>query len=95
MNVGMNKEELEECIGKDVVVDTDSAFIYIGKLSQIGATFITLEDVDVHHMEPGGATKEMYALTAKKHGINMNRLSTKIRVDIITSISLLEDVIEY
>lgn len=91
----MNKEELKEYVGKDVVVDTNSLFIYIGRLSQIGGTFVTLEDVDVHHVEPGGATKEMYALTARKYGINTNRLSTKIRVDIIASISLLEDVIEY
>ena len=91
----MNKEELKEYVGKDVVVDTSSLFIYIGRLSKIGGTFVTLEDVDVHHVEPGGATKEMYALTARKYGINMNRLSTKIRVDIIASISLLEDVIEY
>jgi len=91
----VDKEELNEYLGKSVVIDTAAPFIYIGTLHQVGNSFVTLTDVDVHHFEPGGASKEVYALTARKHGINKNRLSTKIRVDIIASVSLLEDVIEY
>ena len=91
----MNQEELNDYVGKAVVVDTAAPFIYIGTLTHVGKSFITLEDVDVHHMEPGGASKEIYALTAKKYGISLNRMSTKIRVDIIASISLLEHIIEY
>jgi small nuclear ribonucleoprotein (snRNP)-like protein len=91
----VNKEELNEYLGQSVVVDTAAPFIYIGTLHQVGNSFIALTDVDVHHVEPGGASKEVYALTARKHGVSRNRLSTKIRVDIIASISLLEDVIEF
>jgi hypothetical protein len=61
----------------------------------VGTSFLTLKDVDVHHMDRGGASKETYALSAKKYGIKKNRAFTKIRVDIITSISHLEDIVEY
>jgi small nuclear ribonucleoprotein (snRNP)-like protein len=91
----LNKEELKDYLNHPVVVDTASPFVYVGTLCHVGNSFITLKDVDVHHVEPGGASKEMYALTARKHGPNKNRLSTKIRIDIICSLSRLEDVIEY
>jgi small nuclear ribonucleoprotein (snRNP)-like protein len=91
----MSKEELSEYLDRPVVVDTAAPFIYIGTLNHVGKRFITLKDVDVHHLEPGGAGKEMYALTARKYGASRNRAYTKIRVDMIVSISLLEDVIVY
>lgn len=91
----MDKEELEEYLGKPVVVDTATPFVYIGTLSQIGNSFITLTNVDVRHVDGGGVIKETYALSAKKYGIKMNRLSTKIRIEIVTSISALSDIIEY
>lgn len=91
----MDKEELQEYMNKPVVVDTGTPFIYIGTLSQIGNSFITLQDVDARHVDGGGAGKEKYALSAKKFGIKRNRLSTKIRIDVMTSISHLEDIIEY
>ena len=49
----MDKEELEEYRNKHVVVDTGTPFIYIGTLSQVGNSFITLEDVDVRHVDGG------------------------------------------
>jgi hypothetical protein len=51
--------------------------------------------VDVHQADGGGPGKEKYVLSAKKFGIKKNRFSTKIRIDIMTSISHLEDIIEY
>ncbi len=91
----MDREELEEYFNKPVVVDTGTPFIYIGTLSQIGNSFIALNDVDVHQADGGGPAKEKYVLSAKKFGIKKNRFSTKIRIDIMTSISHLEDIIEY
>ena len=91
----MEKAELHEFLNRPVVVDTATPLIYIGTLHEVGASFLTLKDVDVHYIDRGGASKETYALSAKKFGIKKNRAFTKIRVDIITSISHLEDVIEY
>jgi small nuclear ribonucleoprotein (snRNP)-like protein len=95
MQENMDKDELKEYLNKPVVVDTGTPFIYIGTLSQIGNSFITLKDVDVRHVDGGGASKEKYILSARKFGIKKNRFSTKIRIDVMTSISHLEDVVEY
>ena len=91
----MEEAELEEFINKPVVVDTATPLIYIGTLHEVGTSFLTLKDVDVHHIDRGGVCKETYALSTKKFGIKKNRTSTKIRIDIITSISHLEDIVEY
>lgn len=91
----MDKEELNEYVNKPVVVDTATPLIYIGTLSEIGNSFITLKDVDVHDANEGPSSKEVYAMEAKKFGIKKNRSCTKLRIDVIVSISRLEDIIEY
>ncbi|MBW1858565.1 MAG: hypothetical protein JRI70_00465 [Deltaproteobacteria bacterium] len=91
----MEKAELQEFLNKPVVLDTATPFIYIGTLHEVGKSFVTLKDVDVHHIDGRGASRETYALSAKKFGIKKNRAFTKVRVDIITSISHLQDIVEY
>nr|HID58119.1 hypothetical protein [Desulfobacterales bacterium] len=91
----MEREELNEYLDKPVIVDTATPVIYIGTLSEVGNSFITLKDVDVHDVSEGSSNKEVYALEAKKFGIKKNRSYTKIRINVILSISLLEDIIEY
>jgi len=91
----MEKEELNDYLNKPVIIDTATPLIYIGTLSEIGNSFITLKDVDVHDVNEGSSNKELYALEAKKFGIKKNRAYTKVRIDVILSISRLEDIIEY
>ena len=91
----MNPDELSEYMGDNVVVDTATPLIYIGRLSSIGTGFLTLDDVDVHDVNEGASTKEIYAMEAKKFGVKKNRSSTKVRIDIIISISRLSDIIDY
>ena len=91
----MHPEELKEYIGLAVVLDTSTPLIYLGTLTEIGRTFLTLTEVDVHDVNEGASTKEMYALEARRSGIKKNRTTTKVRFDMVISISRLEDVIEY
>ncbi|MBW1743954.1 MAG: hypothetical protein JRJ47_11110 [Deltaproteobacteria bacterium] len=86
---------MQEFLNRPVVLDTATPLIYIGTLYEVGKSFVTLKDVDVHHIDGGGASKDTYALSAKKFGIKKNRAFTKVRVDIVTSISHLEDILEY
>ena len=88
-------DEIADMLGKDVVVDTITPLIYIGKLTEIGDYFITLEDVDVHDSNESPSTKEVYCIDAKKFGIKKNRRRVRVFKSIVASISLLEDVIEY
>ena len=91
----MDAAELKEYMGQAVVLDTATSLIYIGHLAEVGEAFLTLKDVDVHDINEGKSTKELYALEARKFGIKKNRTQVKVRIDVIISISLLDDIIEY
>jgi len=88
-------DEIADMLGRDVVVDTTTPLLYIGRLTEIGDYFITLEDVDVHDSNESPASKEIYCIDAKKFGIKKNRRRVRIVRSIVASISLLDDVIEY
>ena len=82
-------------VGEDVVIDTDCSMTYIGRLVEWGEFFVTLADADVHDIAQGTSTKDMYAIEARKHGVQRNRRETIIRKARVISLSLLDDVIEY
>ena len=91
----MGLDELQEFRGKQVVVDTATSFLYVGKIEEISEHFLTLTEVDVHDCNETQTTKEVYILEARKFGIRKNRKSVKIRQAQVISISLLDDVILY
>lgn len=87
--------ELQEYLGKAVVIDTKSYYVYIGTFVGEGEQFITLQDVDVHDQRESSACKELYILETLKYGIRANRREAKIVRQEIASISLLSDVVNY
>lgn len=93
--VGTKKEELTEFVGKVVVVDTSTPLFYLGTLESVDEHYLTLTDCDAHDVNEGASTKEVYCIEAKKHGVKKNRVRVKVRREVIVSISLLDDVIEY
>ena len=88
-------ERLRELLGSDVVLDTASPYLYIGRLAEVDEWFIRLEDVDVHDANETRTTKEVYCIEARKFGVKKNRRSALVRADRVISISLLSDVIDY
>jgi len=86
---------LQELVGNDVVLDTASPYLYIGRLVEVDEWIIRLEDVDVHDASETRTTKEVYVIEASKFGVKKNRRSVLVRTDRVVSISLLSDVIEY
>jgi small nuclear ribonucleoprotein (snRNP)-like protein len=80
---------------KNVVVDTNSNFLYIGKLEDVGDHFLILREADVHDRRESPSMNEKYIMEAKKFGVRCNRKRVHIRIEEVISISLLEDVIEY
>lgn len=80
---------------KNVVVDTHSNFLYIGKLEDMGDHFVILRDADVHDCRQSPSMNERYIMEAKKFGVRCNRKRVHIRLQEVVSMSLLEDVIEY
>lgn len=85
----------KKILGANVVIDTNSPYLYLGKLIEVDEWFVTLTDVDVHDQREGSATKERYVIEAKKHGIRASRKSVVIRQEHIISFSKLDDVVEY
>ena len=82
-------------IGKQVVLDTNSHFVYLGALKSLSEHFIELGDVDVHDGSESPTPKEIYIIDSKKYGVKKNRNSVFVRASLVVSLSLLEDVIEY
>ena len=83
-----------EYVGREVVLDVSSPFVYVGTLSGCDQHCLFLEDADVHDLRDTGTTRELYVLEAKRHGVNRNRKRVEVRIAEIVSVSALEDVIE-
>ena len=86
---------LSDYVGKDVVVDTSTSFVYIGRLTDDRGTFYVLEDVDIHDRNESQTSKEVYVMEAKRFGVKKSRTRTMVRSDLVVSVSLLEEVIVY
>jgi hypothetical protein len=82
-------------IGKIVVVDTDSMFVYLGTLDRVEDHFVVLKDVDAHDRRESPSTKEQYIMDTKKFGVKPNRREVNVRKQLIVSISKLDDVLGY
>jgi len=83
---------LEDYLGKQVVVDTDSHLIIMGTLVRVDRHYLTLEGVDVHDTCDSSSTKDNYIMEAHKYGLRTNRNGAKIRLARVVSISLIDDV---
>lgn len=88
-------KELQEFIGKAVVIDTDSRWVFLGILESVSENMVTLVDADAHDQKDAPTTKEAYVMDSKKYGVRKNRKKVWINRSMIVSISLLDDVIEY
>lgn len=86
---------MEELRGKEVVVDTDASYIYIGILGSITGDCLIMEKTDVHDKNDLGMSKEKYVLETRRHGIKENRHKVYVLKERIVSVSLLEDVLEF
>lgn len=85
--------DVESLIGREVVLDASSMFVYVGTLTRIDDRTIILEDADVHDLRDTNTTREMYVIDASRHGVQANRKIVYVRADEIVSISPLDDVI--
>lgn len=85
---------MEDFIGKQVVVDVEAPFVYLGRLHAIHENTLVLKGVDVHDLRDSTTTREVYVRESRVHGIQPNRKTVQIRLEKVVSISPLEDVIE-
>ena len=85
----------EKFIGKEVVVDTTSNFLFIGTVHSVDACFLTLGLSDVHDRHESSSSKEKYTMDSRKYGLKADRKAVSIRLENVVCLSLMEDVIEY
>lgn len=93
-----SRKESKEILGyrdQNVVVDTTSHFVFIGRLQDCTDFLLTLGDADVHDRRESPSMNEKYIIDAKKYGVRRNRQRVHIRLEEVISLSLLDDVIEY
>jgi small nuclear ribonucleoprotein (snRNP)-like protein len=82
-------------MGRVVVVDTDSSFVFLGRLESADVQFLILSDVDVHETTEASLSKERYVHESHGIGVRANRKRTWVRLARVVSISPLEDVISF
>ncbi|HDP95122.1 MAG TPA: hypothetical protein ENN40_07160 [Candidatus Aminicenantes bacterium] len=89
------KTELDAHIGRVVVLDTDSNWVYIGRLKAIANNSICLADADVHHRHDSRTTTERYIMDTRSTGVHANRRTVYVNLRAIVSFSPLDEVIKY
>ena len=85
---------LEQFIGREVVLDAASMYVYLGRVRSIEQRYLVLADADVHDLRDSTTTRERYVIEARLHGVRPNRKSVSVDLSQIVSISLLDDVID-
>ncbi len=86
------KNVLNRYLDDKIVVDTNSAWIYIGTLREVAEGWIALSDVDVHDSSETTTSKEVYVLDSKATGVKANRGLVYVNMNFIVSFSPLADV---
>jgi hypothetical protein len=84
---------VDELVGKNVVVDVECLFVYLGKLHEIRDKTLILKNVDVHDLRDSTTTREVYVRDSRVHGIQPNRRQVYVRLDKVVSVAVLDDVI--
>jgi small nuclear ribonucleoprotein (snRNP)-like protein len=82
-------------LGKAVILDTNTNFLYLGTLREVDDHFVVLETADVHDRVEGHSTNEKYAMETLRSGVRANRRSVTVRKAMVVSVSRLDDVIPY
>jgi len=86
------KEAFERYLNQRIVIDTKSAWIYIGTLEEILSGCVKLSEVDAHNNKDVVTSKELYVLESKKTGIKVNRNLAFVSFNHVVSFSPLEDI---
>ncbi|RME04521.1 MAG: DUF2642 domain-containing protein [Planctomycetota bacterium] len=84
---------LEKYLNQQVIVDTNTNFVFIGTLVEMTPDYVLLQNADAHDITQGSSSKERYLIESKKYVVKINRKEVLIRGDKVVSISLLEDLI--
>jgi hypothetical protein len=83
----------DQLVGREVVIDVASQYVYLGRLTGHGEKFLVLEQADVHDLRDTTTTRELYVVDSRRFGIRPNREKVLVRIGEIVSISAFDDVV--
>jgi hypothetical protein len=83
----------QRLIGREVVIDVVSQYVYLGCLTGSDDRYLVLEQADVHDLRDATTTRELYVVDSKRFGIRANRERVLVRIAEIVSVSALAEVI--
>jgi len=86
-------ETLVSYLQHKVVLDMNSRYVCLGKLTRIDSHYYVLEDADLHDLRDSPTTRENYIVSAKLSGIKANRKQVLVRIDEVVAVSLFKDII--
>ncbi len=84
---------LDELLGRQVVVDTCGPIVYLGTLVLCDERGFWLEDADLHNCSEGHATREQYIAESARDGIHVNRRRIFVLRQAVYSVSAIADVV--
>ena len=85
---------LSAYLGREVVVDVISEFVFVGTLVGEDDRYMILDNADVHDLRDTRTNRELYVLDSRIHGPRVNRRRGLVARNQVVCLSLLEDVIE-
>lgn len=86
-------DTLERWLNEEVVLDTATPIVYIGRLVEIGEHTLVLENADMHDCRDGHAKKEHYLAEVRDEGVAVNRRQVVVMRSVVISVSRLQDVV--
>ncbi|MBN2346175.1 MAG: hypothetical protein JXO51_07265 [Candidatus Aminicenantes bacterium] len=89
------KKTLQVLVGKEVVVDTRSPWMYIGRLESVQTDCLLLRDVDVRDCGETATPRERYVIDSLNSGIKANRRSVYVNLEYVVSVSPLSEIIKF
>jgi small nuclear ribonucleoprotein (snRNP)-like protein len=86
-------DPLERLLNQQVILDTETPIVYIGRLIEITEHVFVLDEADMHDCRDGHANKEVYLAEAHQHGMAVNRREVVVMRSVVISVSRLKDVV--
>ena len=87
------KNSLLAHLGKCIVLDTDSHWVYMGKLEEVTDGAVRLADCDAHHRgDSQTTTLEQYIMDSRASGVKRNRESVFVSISRIVAFSPLRAI---
>lgn len=85
---------MEHLLNQIIVVDVESPYVFVGKLTMVSEKTVTLKDVDVHDLRDSNTTRERYILDTRRDGVRVNRREVFVQQSHIVSMSSLADILD-